>query len=309
MATRFEIVLPGRDKVSLRAAADEALDEISRWEDRLSFYRNTSEIARINTLAATQPVRISAEVFGLIEQSINLSKISRGAFDITVAPLMECWGFTQGSGAWPDPGQWREARNRVGFENIELDGPAQTIRFRKKGMRIDLGSIGKGFAIDCAARLLRDLGIANALIHGGTSTVCGIGGPSEGRDWNIAVELPATNRRKARLVGVIPLRDGALSVSGVWGKAFRSRGGVYGHVMDPRSGKPVQSATLAAASLPSATETDALSTALLVTGSKGFRTLTQARPNLRSIVVEKSRSGSRSQAVYLPDSLKPSPPR
>src|SRR5439155_11231288 len=149
---------------------------------------------------------------------------------------------------------------------------------------LDLGPIGKGYALERAVELLRDAGVTSALLHGGTSTVCAIGAPPDADAWKIAVPHPDFAEQTisicrsdpddppgaAKLLAVVPLRDEAMSVSAVWGKAFEANGRVYGHVLDPVEGEPVAGRVLAAVVLPSATETDALSTALLIDGTAGL---------------------------------------
>jgi thiamine biosynthesis lipoprotein len=291
MATRFEIVLHGDDPVALRAAGEEALDEIDRIEAQLSLFRPTSEIAHLNARAARAPVRVSPALFRLLETARQLSLETAGAFDITVAPLVRCWGFMGGAGKVPHPDELAEARARIGMGLVELNPADLTVRFARDGVMLDLGAIGKGYALGRAAELLREAGVTSALLHGGTSTVYGLGHPPDQEAWQIAIEPPprggtrptATRPRAAgrpTAVGspgcgadtldTIPLRDEALSVSAVWGKSFKAEERTFGHVLDPRSGQPVAGTLLAAVVLPSATETDALSTALLVLGKPGL---------------------------------------
>jgi thiamine biosynthesis lipoprotein len=286
MATRFEIVLPGNDSVKLRAAGEEALDEIERIEAALSFHRPTSEIAHINARASRGPVRVSPEVFALLQQSAALAVETGGAFDITIAPLLRCWGFIGGSGRMPDPSEIDQARARVGMRHVHLDAESFTVRFDTDGVMIDLGSIGKGYALDQAARVLKDSGINRALLHGGTSTVVAIGQPDDSEPWKIAVDPPPDSTDSSTIpLAVIPLRDEALSVSAVWGKSFQSGDRRFGHVLDPRTGQPAVRAELAAVTLSEAMVTDALSTALLIDGVAGLDPLIARRPAARALVI------------------------
>ncbi|HXG46212.1 MAG TPA: FAD:protein FMN transferase [Methylomirabilota bacterium] len=286
MATRFEIVLHGGDPAALRAAGEEALDEIERLEARLSLYRPTSEIAHVNARAAVAPVRVSPEVFGLVERAQRLWSETEGAFDITVGPLMRCWGFMGGNGRMPEPAALAEARSRVGMHWVELDSQRFTIRFHRDGVMLDLGAIGKGYAIDVAAGILREAGVQSAFLHGGTSTIYALGKPPDREAWKAAVERPPVDPAgEPELLAVVPLCDEALSVSAVWGKAFQTANKTFGHVIDPRTGEPTQAAMLAAVALPDATDTDALSTALLTAGPGGVEAMTRSRPGMRSVVL------------------------
>ena len=286
MATRFEIVLPGDDASRLRAAAEEAFDEIDRLEAQLSLFRPTSEVANLNARAAAEPVRVSPETFRLLEHAARLSADTGGAFDLTIAPLMRAWGFVNGSGHLPEPAQLDAARACVGMNLVQLDTAACTVRFTRPGVMLDLGAIGKGYAVGRATELLREAGITSALIHGGTSTACAIGHPPVAAAWKIAVEYPRTSPdQPAPLLANFELRDEALSMSAGWGKSFQANGRDYGHVLDPRTGEPSSNALLAVVVTKSATETDALSTALLTLGPAGMAAISALRPGLRSIVV------------------------
>jgi thiamine biosynthesis lipoprotein len=301
MATRFELVLHGESETRLRAAGEAALKEIERLEAQLSLFRPTSEIARVNALAAREPVRISPSVFRLLQHARQLQGESGGAFDITVAPLVRCWGFMHGTGRVPEPPEIEAARSHSGMLHVILDEKNYSIRFDQAGVMIDLGAIGKGYAIDCAAETLREAGVTSALLHGGTSTVYGLGAPPDADGWKIAI-APAPDQPSRQMTVV--LRDNAMSVSAVWGKSFEAGGKKFGHVIDPRTGWPVNNAVQAAVVLPSATETDALSTALLVMGLEGHKAISRLRPDMRTMVVAPAEQGFRVEArgVALPDS-------
>jgi thiamine biosynthesis lipoprotein len=304
MATRFEIVLNGNHPVALRAAGEEALAEIERIEAQLSLYRPSSEITRINARAAREPVRVSPGVFALLERASTLSRETGGAFDITIAPLVRCWGFMGEGGLVPGAEALAEARNRVGMRFIQLDPEALTVRFEREGMMLDLGAIGKGYAIERAAELLQDAGIASALLHGGTSTVYALGRAENGEPWKVAIDHPQETA-SPRLLATVPLENQALSVSAVWGKFFESAGRTYGHVLDPRTGQPADSALLAAVVLSSATESDALSTALLVHGAGGHDPLSTLRPGMRTLLLTKSASGIYAETHGIPLAASP----
>jgi thiamine biosynthesis lipoprotein len=324
MATRFELVLHGDNPVRLRAAGEEALGEIERLEAQLSLYVATSEIAHLNALAARAPVRVTPSLFRLLQHAQRLHAETGGAFDITIAPLVRCWGFMGGTGHWPDPAALAAARACLGMDRVELDPGQLTVRFAREGVMLDLGAIGKGYAIERAADLLREAGVTSALLHGGTSTVYALGHPPEAEHWTVAVEAPRgrvpgllggdpggagipagvevpaaltrtdagapgqAQRREAppaALLATVPLCDQALSVSAVWGRSFEAQGRAFGHVLDPRTGQPAAGALLAAVVLPSATETDSLSTALLVLSTAGHESIARLRPGIKTLLV------------------------
>jgi thiamine biosynthesis lipoprotein len=306
MATRFEILLHGENAARLRAAAEEALDEIERLDAQLSPFRPGSEISRLNAHAGQRPMRIEPGLFNLLQKARQISIETGGAFDLTVGPLMDCWGLSAGSGEGPhpapDPEAIAAARALTGMDKLLLDEAQCTAGLALPGMRLDLGAYGKGWAVERAGTILREAGVASALIHGGTSTVCAIGTPPDTDAWNIALEKPDAARRhrtsapvsvdvpdhaREPFLTVIPLKDSALSVSATWGKEIETDGPELfrGHVIDPRSGCPVPGAAMAAVVLPLASETDAFSTALLVAGEAGKLSLQGLRPVMRAFLV------------------------
>lgn len=286
MATRFELVLHGDNPVALRSAGEEALAEIDRLEDQLSLYRPTSEIAHVNARAAKAPVMVTPEVFQLLAWAKRLTAETGGAFDITVGPLVRCWGFMGGHGHPANEAELAQARECVGIHLVELDAKERTVRFARPGVMIDLGAIGKGYALEKAVELLREAGVASALVHGGTSTAYAIGSPPGHDRWTIAIERPPETAAEASaVISTVALKDEALSVSARWGRQFEESGVKYGHVLDPKTGRPASRAVLAAVVLPSATETDALSTALLTVGPEGHDAISQLRPAMRSLVL------------------------
>jgi len=275
MATRFELVMHGENLASLQAAGEEALAEVTRLENLLSLYRPGSEIAQINFRAASAAVQVSPEVFALLERALKLSAETEGAFDVTIAPLVRCWGFMGAGGRMPTAEEIAVARAVVGWDKVALDAQNRTVRFRQPGMMLDLGAIGKGYAVASGVEILREAGVTSALFHGGTSTVGAIGHPPDAAVWKVAVAVPGQNDQ---LRQEFYLRDSALSVSAVWGRMFQSEDKRFGHVIDPRSGQPVSETILAAVELPDATETDALSTALLTLGATGLAKIAALRP-------------------------------
>lgn len=281
MATRFELVLPGDSEASLRAAGEEALAEVERLENQLSLYRPGSEIAQLNARAAHEPVRVSPEVFALLQHAAKLSAETDGSFDITIAPLVRCWGFMGASGRMPNPAEVQAACEVVGMDQVLFDSAERTVRFARPGVMLDLGAIGKGYAVERGGAILREAGVTSALFHGGTSTISAIGHPPDAECWRVAVDMPdgVALRRE------IQLCDESLSVSAVWGRQFQSGEQKFGHVINPRTGQPVATAVLAAVVLPAATETDALSTALLTLGLGGQEKISALRPGMKTLVV------------------------
>jgi thiamine biosynthesis lipoprotein len=282
MGTRFELLLgPGRpgEEMRLRAVGEEALAEIARLDNQLSVYRPSSDVSWINARASQTAVKIEPRLFALLERCQALADATEGAFDITVGPLMRAWGFVNGAGSVPSHSTRRDAESCVGWRHLHLDPMASTVRFGRPDMRIDLGAVGKGYAVDAAIEILRGHGITSALLHGGTSSIHALGAPPDETAWRIAWQSPAGVPR------TFDLRDSALSVSAAHGKTFESQGRVYGHVMDPRSGAPSTAARAVAVWGSASLECDALSTALLVLGVDWLDAFGRRFPHFEAVVV------------------------
>lgn len=262
------------------AAFDAAFDEIERIEEALSNYRPTSELSRINRLAGTQPVTTDPEVFHLLQTSFDYSRRSDGAFDITVGPLMRAWGFFRANGHYPTAAELSRARASVGWNKVDLDPELRTVEFRSPGMELDPGGIGKGYAVDQVVAVLRDAGIASALIDAGSSTLYALGTPPGKTGWKVLVPKPAD---RAHAISEVLLRDNSLSTSGSYEKFFRLDGRTYCHIMDPRTGSPVQGMLQTTVIAATGTDSDALSTAMFVMGPAAGRRLLESMPGTSAI--------------------------
>ena len=266
MGARFELVYWGP-----REAGEEALAEITGIDSRLSTYPASSDIAWINGHAGLRAVKVAPRTFTLLQRCLELSEETDGAFDATVGPLLQTWKFIGGTGALPPPDRVADARTRVGYRHMHLDPRTSTIRFARSGMRLDLGAVQKGYAIDAAMALLSAHGVRSALLHAGTSSVHAMGEPPQGA-WTVVWKRPDGSAM------TYALRDSALSVSMALGKSFVAGGRRYGHVFDPLIGLPAQQSESAVVTGPNALECDALSTALLVLGEDWLRVLRERFP-------------------------------
>jgi thiamine biosynthesis lipoprotein len=271
MACEFEVRFPADRYPQGTESALAALDQVDALEEQLSYFRPTSQLSRINVLAADGPVEVEPTLFDLLQLAATLHRETEGAYDITSAPLWEAWGFARRKGEIPSDAQLAEARSQVGGQWIELDPERRTVRFLRPGMRINLGSIGKGYALDVAAERLRASGVADFLFHGGQSSVLARGlqlaptknDRSASRRWEIGIRHPG---QAGRRLGVVRLHDRALGTSGGQFQSFRHRGRRYGHILDPRTGWPVEGVLSATVVAPTAAMADALSTAFYVMG-------------------------------------------
>ncbi len=260
MACRFEITMPLGQANGVRVASA-ALDEVERLEAQLTIFREDSEVSFINQYAAERAIRVEASLFDLLQRSQQLAQETSGAFDITSGTLSQCWGFLRRQGRIPTPDEIAAARNLVGSDKLSFDAQARTIRFAQPGVKINLGSIGKGYALDRIAKQAR---LRNALLSAGSSSFLGVGrGANNG--WTVGVRHP---EHKDRRLAIVHLRDAALSTSGSEEQFFEYEGSCYGHIIDPRSGWPADRVTTVSVIASSAALSDALATAFYVGGAE-----------------------------------------
>ena len=272
MACLYTIDAYADDSETLPHILDQAFDEVDRIDRLMSHYKTDSPLSRINREAATSPVTVEPELFDFIAESIRYSRESDGAFDITVGPLMKVWGFFRGDGRLASGHDVEDARSLVGSQHVLLDAEHRTIRFDRPGVELDLGGIAKGYAVDRAVRLLRARHVAAALVSAGGSTIYGLGVPLTHNGWMVAIQDPTDSRKSAREV---ELKDRALSVAGSSEKFFEVHGVRYSHIMDPRTGRPVQGVLSVAVITETGTQGDALDDAFFVLGPVGSRNYLQ----------------------------------
>jgi thiamine biosynthesis lipoprotein len=262
MACTFEITLPSElsDKVDLATAA---LDTVDLIEDELTIFRPGSEISRINRDAFEQPVVVGESLFALLQLCQSLHRATGGAFDITSTPLSRVWGFLKRDGHIPSETALAEARQQVGLEHLSLDPATRTIRFLRAGMTLNLGAIGKGYALDCIAGQLRQGGVETALLTAGSSSILALGSGPDGDGFKVGIRDPSAHERR---MGTVMLANRALGVSGSGEQFFVAGDRTYGHIIDPRTGWPVQGRALVSVAAPNAALADALATAFYVGG-------------------------------------------
>jgi thiamine biosynthesis lipoprotein len=291
MACEFQIFFNAGQYPRATEVALEVLDLVEKLEDELTFFRDTSRLSRINHNAARRAVDVDPGLFEILDLALRLHAETGGAFDITATPLWEVWGFARRAGAVPDADLLADAQSRVGSQWVELDRQRRTVRFLKPGIRLNLGSIGKGYALDRCAEHLRSAGIEHFLIHGGSSSVLACGaqgstgeGSPGGTPGSWIVGLPHPLRPERRL-GELRLRDRSLGTSGSQAQSFWHQGRRYGHILDPRTGWPAQNVLTATAIASSAMLSDALSTAFYVMEPQQVLDYCRTRPELAAIVI------------------------
>ena len=283
MATTFEITLPA-DTPHALAAAEDALDLVDELEDRLTVYRDTSEVSRLNAAAADTTVRINADLFGLLATAAGLTRDTAGAFDIATGALIKAWGFFRREGKVPPAKELAAARACSGMRHVILNSAENTVKFRTRGLELNLGAIGKGFALDRVGERLRThWNIRSALVHAGGSSALAIGTPpGRPNGWPIAVRHPADDQRT---LGTVHLNDRALGTSAATYQCFEHRGKMLGHLLDPRTGWPASGTACASVVAATAAEADAYSTALFVVGPAEAARYCRPRPHLGAVIL------------------------
>jgi thiamine biosynthesis lipoprotein len=278
MGTRCYAELWADDAPRGNDALDAVMDEFRRIDNLMSHYKPESQLSQINAHANDQPVQVDKELFDLIKLSTHYSQITDGAFDITYASVGYLYDYRRH--IHPTEEQIRQALPAVNWRNMLFDEEHHTVRFEHPGMRIDLGGIGKGYAVDRGVEILKARGIGHALVTaGGDSRIIG---DRFGRPWLVAIRHPDD---PGKVVTRIPLSDSAVSTSGDYERYFDEGGVRYHHIIDPRTGHSasrVRSATIMA---PTATQTDGMSKTAFVLGAEKALEIINRMPEYDAVFV------------------------
>lgn len=281
MATTFEIAIPYGTPNAL-PAAEAALDLIDELEEQMTVYRDTSEVSRLNATGRTDEMEL--HLSALLQRCATLTRDTEGAFDVACGALVKCWGFYKRQGRIPTGAELNDAMARTGFRHVILNVEKREVRFARPGVELNLGAVGKGYALDRAAELIRtEFGIRSALLHAGGSSVRAVGRPpTDFRGWRVSIRHPHDDHRT---LGNVFLDDEALGTSADTYQHFEYNGKRYGHVLDPRSGRPVSGTRSASCVAPTAADADALSTAFFVAGPTWTADYCRTRDHLRAVVL------------------------
>ena len=291
MACRWEIYLNAGQYKHGQAASIDALDLVEDLEAQLTVYNDQSELSRLNFDAAESPVSVEPRFFALLQESLDLYQATNGAFDITASPLSKLWGFHRREGRIPDEQAIADTLQTVSSNHIQLKADNHLVAFSQSGVEINLGGIGKGYALDRCAESLVDAGIDHFLIHGGQSSILARGcRTGQQRSWTVGVRHPL--RPDRRLVEVV-LDGRALGTSGTAAQSFFHQGRRYGHILDPRTGQPAESMLSTSVVAPTAAVADALATAFYVMGMDASLEYLAEHPEIGAILASPAtRQGS-----------------
>jgi thiamine biosynthesis lipoprotein len=281
MGTVFEIAAYDHSPEHASKAIEKAFQEIVRIDDLFSNYKPDSALSNLNRSAHFHTEKVPPDLYRVIEQSMQFSRLSDAKFDISVAPLVDLWKAALRGDGTPTPAQQEEVRGCVGYEKIELTPPDQ-ISFRSPCLQLDLGAIGKGYAVDRAAEVLRSLGIRDALINAGGSTILAMGSPPNQTAWLVHLRDPSN-----KIDPQVMLKDESVSTSEQTAASLLGNDSA-GHIIDPGTGMPLKTIFAVSAVSKSATVSDGLSTTLLLLGPTKGRELIKNTADVSAIWISQN---------------------
>jgi thiamine biosynthesis lipoprotein len=280
MGTLVEITVIGRDADRAEAAIRDAFDEMQRVEGCMSRRIPGSDVSRINEWAGIKAVPASADVLRVIRRAEEISRASEGHFDITIGAVLDLWGFEDNGHHVPAKGKVSEVLDGVGYKTIHVDERASTVKLKKKEMRIDLGGIAKGYAVDRAVELLKSRGYRNMIVNaGGDIRVSGrkIHGP-----WVIGIQDP---RDRSRILATINAEDISVATSGDYERYFVREGKRYHHLLNPFTGFPARLCRSVTILAEDALSADGLATAVFVLGPQKGLHLIEAMDGVEGLII------------------------
>ena len=279
MGTAINVELWHEDAEQGRVLTQLVMNEMRRIDDLMSTYKPESELSVVNTNAANGPVHISTELFALIEHALDFSEVTSGAFDITYASAGQHYDYR--SGKKPDKQQLQAALPAINYHHVKLDTQQTTVEFLYPGVRIDLGGIAKGYAVDRSIGILQGAGVRNALVSAGGDTR--VIGKRWDRPWNVGIRNP---RDKDSIVSMIPLENSAISTSGDYERYFEDDGVRYHHILNPGTGESTHEIHSSSIIGNVATDTDALSTSVFVLGVEKGLQLINSIPDTEAVIID-----------------------
>ena len=283
MGTIFEVLLPHGAPATQTSYAMDALDEIERIERELSVYQPQSTLSRLNGLAGGCFIAAGDDLLAVLQVAKRIHRMTQGAFDVTAGPLVKAWGFMDREGRKPKTEEIESALRLVGSERIEFSDSGRTVRLTEPGMQINLGGIGKGYAVDRAAMILQRGGANQFLLHGGQSSAIAFGAQHpDVPGWAVSLNHPTRSNVR---IGRVFLRDRALATSGSGRQFFHFAGQRLGHVIDPRTGWPAGDLLSLTLIGDDAITVDALATGLFVLGREQAFAIAEQLPGVSMITV------------------------
>lgn len=282
MGTRVEIIALGNNRAALQKAVSHAFQEIKRIERIMSEWDDGSEVSAINRNAGLRPVKISGELIDILNKSIQISKATNGAFDITWLPLKDLWNMDEKLSRLPSDAEIKHIINIIGYEYLKLNNRESTAYLNKAQMKIGLGAIAKGYAVDKSATVMKKAGINNFLINAGGDIYAS--GLNENAPWEVGIKAPNSNND---IITSININNEAIATSGVYEKYIIINDRKYSHIINPRTGHPsasdIKSISVIAGTC---TLADAWATALLVMGTEKALAMVDSRSEIEAFIID-----------------------
>ncbi len=295
MGSRFDITLVGKDSITVNTHIDIAIAEITRIEKLISSWDENSQTSEINRNAGINPVKVDAELFGLIENAKAISKLTDGAFDISYASMDGIWKFDGSMTVMPSKEEIAASVVKVGFQHIVLDKENSTVFLKLKGMKIGFGAIGKGYAADSAKSLLIRKGVSSGIINA-SGDMNTWGKQPNGSEWKVAITNPLN---KNKVFALLPIRNGAVVTSGNYEKYVNFDGKRYSHIIDPRTGYPSSGIISVTVFAPKAELADALATSVFVMGIDAGLDRINQLPKVECIIIDDKGNISKSEHIAI----------
>lgn len=295
MGSSFDITVVGKDSVTANKHIDTAIAEIKRIEKLISSWDENSQTSKINRNAGIMPVTVDSELYDLIRNTIGISKLTDGAFDISYASMDRIWKFDGSMTVMPSEKEIAASVAKVGFQYIELDKENSTVFLKLEGMKIGFGAIGKGYAADSAKSLLIKKGVPSGIINA-SGDMNTWGKQPNGSEWKVAITNPLD---KNKVFALLPITNGAVVTSGNYEKYVKFNGKRYTHIIDPRTGYPSSGIISVTVFAPKAELADALATSIFVMGIEAGLDRINQLPKVECIIIDDKGDISKSEHIEI----------
>lgn len=296
MGNVFELTVVSEEAAFARESIQKAVNEITRIEKLFTTFDNASQTNQINAQAGIAPVKVDAEVFNLMNRSIRISEITDGAFDLSYGSIdKSLWNFDRTLKELPSPATAKAMVRLINYRNIELNSADQTVFLNQKGMRIGFGGIGKGYAADQAASLLKNLGIHSGIVNA-SGDIKTWGCQADGQPWTIGISHPD---HPSDAFAQLNISDRAIATSGNYEKFIMIDGRKYSHTINPKTGLPVCGIKSVTVIAPAAELADALATPVTIMGVKAGLSLIEQIPGLACIIIDDNNTIYSSKNIHL----------
>lgn len=285
-----------KDDLNWEKALHEVKDKLIDIEKKMSFFLPYSEISRINDNSGVNKVLVSEDTLEVVKNSVKYSELTNGIFDITMGPIISEWGIFSDNERIPENEEIKKLMKLVNYKDIEIDEKEKTIMLKKKGQKIDLGGIAKGYATDVAIEIYKKYGISSAMINiGGNVSV--LGRKEDNEPWNVGIQNP--NKERGEIIAIVQCEDESVVTSGNYVRNYKVDNKIYGHIMNSKSGLPVDN-DLGSVTIISkkAIDADALTTTLFSMGFEGAINFINSMKHISVVLI------TNKNEVYVSDSLR-----